>query len=139
MTGARAGGCGLAVLLPLLGGCATLWPPVDARSPQAVPAVISCARTAVQALGYKIVRSGPDELEGQKTDTTARLAPEDYQRYDDLTVRATPGDAAGGSALHLVPGTVTVRISRAGRFEKDEPASPGVQRDARAVVQRCGG
>lgn len=116
---------------------ATMWPPLDAASHASVPAAVSCAKDAAQALGYKITRSAPDLFEGQKTDTTARLRLDEYTRYDDLSVSAAPATSSSGSKLHIVPGTVTVRMTRAGRFEDHNPASARVQQDAKTVAEKC--
>ncbi|HEX6964979.1 MAG TPA: hypothetical protein VF166_04200 [Gemmatimonadaceae bacterium] len=115
---------------------ATMWPPLDTTSQASVPAAVSCAKDAAQSLGYKIVRSAPDLFEGQRTDTTARLKLDEFTRYDDLSVSAT--GASSGSKLHIVPGTVSVRVTRAGRFEDHNPASAAVQQDAKVVAQKCG-
>jgi len=124
------------VAVVLTAACSTLWPPIDTTSPASVADAVSCAKDAAQSLGYKIVRSAPDEFEGQKTDTTTRMRLDEYVRYDVLSVSAK-GASSSGSKVHLVPGTVTVRVSRAGRYEEHNPASPRVQKDAKTVVEKC--
>jgi len=123
-------------VLVLCAACgATMWPPLDATSQASVPDAVTCAKGAAQSLGYKIVRSAPDLFEGQRTDTTAKLRLDEFTRYDDLSVSATT--ASSGSKLRIVPGTVTVRMTRAGRFEDHNPASERVKQDAKAVAGKC--
>jgi hypothetical protein len=70
---------------------------------------------------------------------SARL-PGERRQYDVLEIHAAPATGAregAGSTLSVRAETIVRRSTREGWIEEGQPASPGVQTEARQIIERC--
>ena len=125
------------------GACSTYWPTL--RGSAAAPAIDTyrCAVERVRALGYRPVASneGDGDMEARREDRTASARlPGEQRQYDVLVIdaaHASGGRDGAGSTLSVRAETIARRFTREGWVEEGQPASRGVQAEARQIIERC--
>ena len=125
------------------GACKTYWPTLSGSAAAPAPDTYRCAVEQLRALGYHPVafNEGDGDMDARREDSaaSARL-PAERRQYDMLVIHAAPatgGRDDAGSTLSVRAETIMRRFTRAGWTEEGQPASPGVQADARRIIERC--
>jgi hypothetical protein len=125
------------------GACSTYWPTLRGSAAAPAPDTYRCAVERVRALGYHPVafNEGEGDMDARREDraASARL-PGERRQYDVLVIHAAPatgGTDGEGSTLSVRAETIVRRFTRAGWIEEGQPASPGVQAEARKIIERC--
>ena len=132
----------LPVMALVLTRCASYWPTLNVNSSARPADAFSCASSEIKALGYSVVLlDNKDEiLEARKItrDAGQGMRYNELRRYDMLSLKVDEGRDGNGSTLKVRASTVTDLWTRRGVTQEGEPASAQVQRDARAVLDKCG-
>ena len=125
------------------GACTTYWPTLRGSAAAPAPDTYQCAVERLRALGYRPVafNEGDGDMEARREDraASARL-PGERRQYNVLLIHAAPATGAGdgaGSTLSVRAETIVRRFTREGWIEEGKPASPGVQAEARQIIERC--
>ena len=125
------------------GACSTYWPTLRGSAAAPAPETYRCAVERVRALGYRPVafNEGEGDMDARRENraASARL-PGERRQYDVLVIHAAPatgGRDGEGSTLSVRAETIVRHFTRAGWIEDGQPASPGVQAEARQIIERC--
>ena len=123
--------------------CSTYWPTLQGSAAGPAPDTYRCAVERVHALGYRprAFNEGDGDMEARREDraASARL-PGERRQYDVLVIHAAPTTGGGNdtaSTLSVRAETIVRRSTREGWIEEGQPASSGVQADARQILERC--
>ncbi|MGH7419383.1 MAG: hypothetical protein ACREKB_16545 [Candidatus Rokuibacteriota bacterium] len=130
----------LAALL-VLAGCGSSFTATLTAAPAApVPDVFRCARSQLEALGYRQSSIDVDEhrVTARRIDQSVQRPDVTFRRAIDQIEIEVTSSASGEASLTIQAKTLAEHVTRAGFVLELEPASDGVKAAAQSVLQVCG-